>query len=264
MKFIDHKHHVGNQSEDVLFGYTKRTGGRSSYPSDSFNMALYIGDDASNVQHHQDCLGEAVGFPPERWVMPIQKHGGNIEEVTLLDAGTNVRKLSDRLYDVDGLYTYEPGIMLAMNYADCVPIHIWSRKNDFTALVHAGWRGTAHGIVGRMIEQYAHDPADLTVVIGVAINGSCYTVDARIIRALEEAGLPDGAVRTHDAGFDLDLKEVNRYQALKAGVDRNHIHVSELGTEDLDRFFSYRLEKGETGRALAFIGRKKDNDKGKL
>lgn len=262
MKFIDHTHHVGNEERDVLFGYTKRTGGRSSYPSGSFNMALYIGDDAANVHHHQDRLGAAAGFPPERWVMPIQKHGGNIEEVTLADAGTNVRELSDQLYDVDGLYTYDPGIMLAMNYADCVPIHIWSRSNGFTALVHAGWRGTSHGIIGRMIERYEGDPKDLTVVIGVAINGPCYTVDAPIIRALEDAGLPEGAVDAHDEGFDLDLKAVNRHQALNAGVDARHIHVSALGTEDLDRFFSYRLEKGETGRALAFIGRKKDNDKG--
>ncbi|MFA7744748.1 polyphenol oxidase family protein [Salinicoccus roseus] len=262
MKFIDYTHHVGNEYGDVLFGYTKRTGGRSSYPSGSFNMALYIGDDEANVHHHQDRLGASAGFPPERWVMPIQKHGGNIEEVTLADAGTNVRELSDQLYDVDGLYTYDPGIMLAMNYADCVPIYIWSRSNDFTALVHAGWRGTSHGIIGRMIERYEGDPKDLTVVIGVAINGPCYTVDARIIQALEDTGLPEGAVDAHKEGFDLDLKAVNRHQALNAGVDARHIHVSALGTEDLDRFFSYRLEKGETGRALAFIGRKKDNDKG--
>ncbi|MFC3388901.1 polyphenol oxidase family protein [Salinicoccus sesuvii] len=224
-------------------------------------MALYINDDTSNVHQHQNMLAAEVGFSPDRWVLPIQKHGGNIRQVTLEDAGVNVRKQSSTLYDVDGLYTYDRGLLLAMNYADCVPIYVWSRKNNFTALLHAGWRGTACGIIGKLVEKYDGEPQDLSVMIGVAINGACYTVDSKVIQALEEIGLPDSAVEQNGSEWKLDLKTVNRYQALKAGIISENIHVSELGTEDMERFFSYRLENGQTGRALAFIGRYEDDQR---
>src|SRR5699024_5189642 len=98
--------------------------------------------------------------------------------------------------------------------------------------------------------------ADLEVVIGVGINGHCYTVGDAVINALEAAGLPKESVESHQDGFDLDLKAVNRHQAIMAGVGADSVHVTEIGTEDTERFFSYRLESGVTGRALAFIGRK--------
>lgn len=247
---------MGFKNRDILLGYTKRTAGRSNYPSESFNMALYIGDDSANVHAHQDALAAEIGIDPDKWVLPVQKHGGNIREVSEQDAGINVRQLTDALYDVDGIYTYNRDLLLTMNFADCVPVYMWSRKNSFTALAHAGWRGTSHNITGRMAETYDGNPEDLEVVIGVAINSSCYTVDDRVISALEAAGLPQEAVTRHDEGYDLDLKAVNRHQAVRAGVEPDSVHVTEVGTEDLERFFSYRLESGGTGRALAFIGRK--------
>ncbi|HIW11800.1 MAG TPA: polyphenol oxidase family protein [Candidatus Salinicoccus stercoripullorum] len=256
MDLENHRHYVGFENHEILMGYTKRTGGRSNYPADSFNMALYIGDDDSNVHAHQDTLGREIGFLPENWVLPIQKHGRNIREVEKRCAGMNVRRLTGDLHDVDGIYTYDSGLLLTMNYADCIPVYMWSRKNSFTALAHAGWRGTSHNITGRMAESYDGDPADLEVVIGVGINGHCYTVGGAVINALEAAGLPKEAVESHQDGFDLDLKAVNRHQAIMAGVGADSVHVTEIGTEDTERFFSYRLESGVTGRALAFIGRK--------
>ena len=60
--FKNHKYYVGHHSDDLVFGYTKRTNGISNYPSESFNMALYIGDDPTNVHHHQSLLSEEIGF----------------------------------------------------------------------------------------------------------------------------------------------------------------------------------------------------------
>lgn len=261
MDMENHHHYVGLENREVLLGYTKRTDGRSDYPEKSFNMALYIGDDITNVHAHQNALAMEIGFEPDHWVLPVQKHGGNIREVSKRDAGTNVRGLTDSLYDVDGVYTYDCDLLLTMNFADCVPVYMWSRENSFTALAHAGWRGTAHNITGTMVDKYDGDPGDLEVVVGVSINGSRYTVDGKVIDALRPAGLPAGAVHEHDEGYDLNLKAVNKYQAIMAGVDPDSVHVTEIGTEDLERFFSFRLESGQTGRALAFIGRKPGNDK---
>ncbi|WP_411844003.1 polyphenol oxidase family protein [Salinicoccus sp. HZC-1] len=260
MYMEDHHHYVGLETRDVLLGYTKRTDGGSDYPEDSFNMALYIGDDIKNVHAHQNALAMEIGIDPDNWVLPVQKHGGNIRAVSKQDAGTNIRGLTDSLHNVDGIYTYDRDLLLTMNFADCVPVYMWSRKNSFTALAHAGWRGTSHNITGSLAKKYDGDLRDLEVVVGVSINGSCYTVDDKVINALRAAGLPADAVNEHDEGYDLDLKAVNRHQAIMAGVSPDSVHVTEIGTEDLDRFFSFRLEAGETGRALAFIGRKSEND----
>ncbi len=252
--FQPHEHYYGNRDGSCLFGYTKRTQGMSRYPEDSFNMALYIGDDRENVSAHQDMLAEEIGISPEDWVLPVQKHGGNVACVTAEDRGVNVRELTDALDDIDALYTYDPGILLTMNYADCVPVYIYSRVDNFTALVHAGWKGTSKEILINTLNAYDGDPSDLVVIIGISINQSHYEVDDRVIGQLGEDHLKDAVSESGD-GWLLDMKTVNKKQAESFGVNPEDIHITPIGTEDTEQFFSFRMEKGKTGRALAFIGR---------
>lgn len=254
ISFQPHQHFYGNRDGDCLFGYTKRTAGLSDYPKDSFNMALYIGDDKDNVNRHQDMLASEIDLSPENWVLPIQTHGGRVQEVTSDDRGMNVRKLTAGLNDIDAIYTYDENVLLTMNYADCVPVYIYSRINSFTALVHAGWKGTSKEILKSTLNEYDGHPDDLTVIIGISINQSHYEVDDKVIDALGAQYLKGASIETN-SGYQLDLKTVNKNQALDFGVDADNIHVTPLGTEDTGQFFSYRLEAGETGRALAFIGR---------
>lgn len=250
--FNIHNYYVGNNEGPITFGYTKRHGGLSNYPKDSFNMALYIGDDANNVYAHQEKLAKEIGFPTTSWIFPIQKHGGNIARVSMSDKGTNVKILTDEYYNVDGLYTYDTGILLTMNYADCIPIYVYSKINNFIGLAHAGWRGTAEHITTKLIECYDGNKEDLQVIIGVGINQSHYEVNDTVIDALHP--LPTTAYERTETGFQLDLKEVNKHQAIDAGINKSNIHVTDFGTE-ADEFFSFRLEAGNSGRALAFIGR---------
>lgn len=251
--FKEYNHYWGSSSDKLTFGYTKRHNGLSAYPENSFNMALYIGDEQKNVHAHQALLADEINFPDTSWVLPIQKHGGNICEVSKNERGTNVKSLTDDLYDVDGLYTYETGVLLTMNYADCIPVYVYSETDNFTGLAHAGWRGTAAEITARLINSYAGDKNDLRVIIGVGINQQYYEVDDTVINALKP--LAESAYTKTETGWLLDLKEVNKHQAKEAGIDEANISVTHLGTE-ADDFFSFRLEKGNTGRALAFIGRR--------
>lgn len=250
--FDIHKYYVGNRIGNMTFGYTTNSDGLSNYPDHSFNMALYIGDLDENVHYHQEKLAEEIKFPTSSWVMPIQKHGGNIVEVTAEDKGTNIKALTDKFYDVDGLYTYEPEVLLAMNYADCVPVYVYSTTDNFIGLAHAGWRGTAHNITAELIGCYEGNLDDLRVMIGVGINQAYYEVNDVVIDALSP--LESSSYYKTDTGFQLDLKKVNEQQAIAAGIKQSNIYVTDLGTEEED-FFSFRLEAGQTGRALAFIGR---------
>lgn len=248
---------VGYVSDALTLGYTKRVDGFSEYPEKSFNMALYIDDEENNVHRHQDILGEKIDFPVKNWVLPIQRHGGNIREVKRLDRGTNIRSLSESFYDVDGVYTYDRDVLLTMNYADCIPVYVWSEVDDFIGLAHAGWRGTQAEITKKLIAAYRGNIENLRVVIGPGINKDHYEVDDKVIDALSP--LSTASYSQTSTGYLLDLKNVNKEQAERVGIDSNHIHVTDFGTEEAD-FFSYRLEKGKTGRALAFIGRKSKDD----
>lgn len=247
-----HKHYAGNNIDSLTFGYTVKQGGQSSYPNQSFNMALYIGDDDKNVHAHQELLAEEINFPSNSWILPIQKHCGNIKEVTAADGGTNIKSRSDKLYNIDGLYTYDTGVLLTMNYADCIPVYVYSVVDNFTGLAHAGWRGTAEQITKNLINCYKGSKDDLRVIIGVGINKDYYEVDNTVINALMP--LLESSYEQTDTGWQLDLKDVNKHQAIRMGIKEEHISVTKLGTE-ADEFFSFRLAQGNTGRALAFIGR---------
>lgn len=253
--FKENTHYVGNHTESLIYGYTKRNGGHSAYPKDALNMALYIGDNKANVHDNQNIISNEIGIETERWVAPIQTHGNKIGRVSYQDQGTNICSLGDALNAIDGLYTYDK-ILLTMNYADCVPVYVYSRTNAFVGLAHAGWRGTSGRITRHLIEAYEGNINDLQVVIGPSINMEAYEVDHRVINALREHGLSDECIKETGTGYLLNLKQINKNQALDAGINEKNIYVTELGTEDTSQFFSFRVEGGETGRAMAFIGRK--------
>lgn len=255
--FRNYKHYVGQNTEDLVFGYTKRVEGYSPYPSDAFNMALYVSDNDDNVHRHQEILAREIGFATSNWVIPNQRHGKNVVKITHEDLGKNVKTMSDDLMDVDGLYTYERNILLTMNFADCTPLYVYSTKNDFIGLLHAGWKGTKLKILKELLEKYEGPMKDLRLVIGVAINKRSYEVDDNVVN--DTWDIPESAIERKGDKYLFDLKEINRYQALKCGLDESQIYVTEYGTE-MDDFFSYRLENGQTGRALAFIGRRKKDD----
>ena len=253
--FKEYKFYWGNDRRELTFGYTKRHNGQSTYPKNSFNMALYIGDEIDNVHAHQLALAEEIDFPVSSWMLPIQKHGGNVLEVSKLDRGTNVKSLGQGMDNIDAVYTYDKGILLTMNYADCIPVYVYSVSDNFTGLAHAGWRGTAERITAELINSYRGSKNDLRVIIGVGINQAYYEVDDAVINALKP--LTGSAYQATDSGWLLDLKEVNKHQAIEAGINEANISVTGLCTE-MDDFFSFRLEKGNTGRALAFIGRREE------
>ena len=112
--------------------------------------------------------------------------------------------------------------------------------------------GTSLEITKKLIDVYQGRIEDLRVAIGPGISGSHYEVDKNVI---DQLSYPLDAVVKTRTGYNLDLKKINQQQARDAGLSDQQIYVSDFGTEETP-FFSYRLEKGNTGRALAFIGRK--------
>lgn len=186
----------------------------------------------------------------------------------------------------DASITNRPGLLLAVQTADCVPILLVDLNNRAVAAVHAGWRGTLHRIVtktiGKMQMQFGSRPADLFAAVGPSIGGCCYEVGTEVASEFR-AQFPNASdwfdeLRTGDEpnplqwlnmappghqpppkNVLLDLRKANRAQLLDAGLVAQNIVVSDLCTAcRRDLFFSYRKERGTTGRLMSVIGIRND------
>jgi polyphenol oxidase len=133
--------------------------------------------------------------------------------------------------------------------ADCVPILFADPKTGAVAAIHAGWRGTAKSILVKTVEALqaqGSDPKDLLCAIGPCISGQAYQVSTEVaeeviatITSPEKALLPD----SESDKVRLDVREVNRQQAVLCGVEQ--ISVSPICTfAEATWLFSYRREGG--------------------
>jgi purine-nucleoside/S-methyl-5'-thioadenosine phosphorylase / adenosine deaminase len=163
--------------------------------------------------------------------------------------------------DGDGLVTNQPGLLLSVLTADCMPVLIVDTEKRLAAAVHAGWRGTLKRIVeqtlAKMRGQFASNPENCIAAIGPAIRGCCYDVGEEVIEAFHsEFEYASELFRTRSSGKrSLDLPTACRFQLRRAGVRAQNIFSDPACTScNLDRFFSHRAEQGKTGRMISVIG----------
>lgn len=149
----------------------------------------------------------------------------------------------------DGHATTTAGVLLAVTTADCVPVFLVDPERRAVALLHAGWRGAAAGILEAGVDLLARKvgshPGDLHLHLGPSICGSCYEVGPEVFRAL---GLPDPGGPT-----PLDLRRALARRAAVRGIPSARIslsgHCTLCGAGDL---FSHR--GGDRGRQVGFLG----------
>jgi YfiH family protein len=148
--------------------------------------------------------------------------------------------------DADGHVCAEPAQLLTVAVADCVPVFMVDPASRLVALLHAGWRGTAAGVLEAGIADMVRagaEPDRLHVHLGAAICGECYEVGPEVFDALGEPVRP--RPRT------LDLRAVLAQRAVRHGVSSSRITVSGLCTLTSPALYSHR--GGDRGRNLAFI-----------
>ncbi len=235
--------------------FTTRHGGLSRGPYESFNLAYTVGDVPQTVTENRLQLAAALGARLERLVEGEQVHGSGVAVVGPRVAGGVVP-------GVDALVTGSPEIWLAIYAADCVPVLVCDPASPAVAAVHAGWRGTAAGIVPatfrRMHEVFGSRPSRCLVALGPAIGGCCYEVDAPVAQAMDKTPWwPEltavGRPGRRPGVWYLDLREAIRRQLMAAGVPPSHIDVVPGCTMCRpDLFFSYRRDR-VSGRMAACI-----------
>jgi hypothetical protein len=158
--------------------------------------------------------------------------------------------------ETDGLVTDTPGLFLSVVTADCLPVFLWTTDGAVVGILHAGWRGTAAGIVRNAVQairrEYAVRPQDAAALLGPCISPPFYEVGSEVARRFPSACLQP----SRDGRFLLDLKRANRIQLQTAGVPREAIFSDDRCTfENSGVFFSYRSEGPRAGRMIAVIGK---------
>ncbi len=250
----------------LVAGFTTKQGGFSEKPFATFNLGLHVGDVDRSVQRNRQKLADVLQFPLERWVCCEQTHDSRIEKVTKRDAGKGAVHYQSAIAGTDGLYTEEAGILLALCFADCVPLYFIAPKHGVVGIAHAGWKGTVKNIAGEMVRLWnerEHIPLDdIYVAIGPSIGSCCYIVDNRVINLVRKVLGKTETIPYRDVSlgqYALDLKELNKLLLVKAGIHEQQIAVSDYCTScAADLFFSHRRDNGQTGRMMAFIGRKEE------
>ena len=259
-------------TNSVVHCFSTRRGGVSGGCLSSLNLGVHRGDDWNNVYENYRRLGAAVGFTPEQTVFTHQTHTDIVARVGAADRGWGLFREVEP--ERDGLYTNEPGVALVCFTADCTPILLHDPVRHAVAAVHAGWRGTAKGIVARCVEamtrDFGTDPADLEVAIGPCIGPCCFETGPEVPAAMlaslgEEAATyirpasqschserSEESVSPPPEKYYLDLKALNALWLRRAGVKKLELSADCTRCQP-ERFWSHRLTGQARGSLAAVI-----------
>jgi len=180
--------------------------------------------------------------------LPVQKH---TDKVVVIE-----RDMEQKI--ADAVVTASKGLIIGIKTADCVPLLLYDRRRHVAGAVHAGWRGTAEGILKETVEvfkgRFNSLPEDIVVAIGPGIRGGCYEVGPEVADAVAGATGRSGYITMRGERHFVDLPSANRIQALSVGIQPDNLWMSEDCTHCLpERYYSYRYSKGTTGRQYGFI-----------
>ena len=223
------------------FGVVAGITGRGSPDGRGFDLGLWSKEPVGEVMSRWLAFRRSL---PEFQVVALgnQVHG---VELMSVNAGSGWIQVEG----IDGWITTKPGILLTVTVADCVPVYLVAPGKG-VALLHAGWRGTAGGILGRGVERLTRElncsVGDIVMHCGVGICGECYEVGSEVMTGcglLAEGGGP----------WHLDLRQRLATQGAELGV--SSISTSPWCTAHHQaEFYSHRRSRGNDGRMVAYLG----------
>lgn len=280
--------HQLKQISWLIHGFSTRLGGSSNaYRRGDLNLGFTKDDSEAAVKRNRAAFLQKIGA-----VSSSRKGKSFWPLVTVRqvhsDIIRHIQGMPEEPLTGDGIITATPGLVLAIQTADCLPVLVVDTKHHAVGVFHAGWRGTVKRIVekgvGEMIRHFGSRPRDLKAAIGPGIQGCCYEVGEEVRTKFESqfeyAASLFREVKESDpvrekypllfltarapghgelpAKLFLDLVEANRQQLIAAGVPKKNIESSPLCTNcHPELLFSYRAEKGKTGRLMGFAGIRK-------
>ena len=243
----------------IAHGFSTRYGGVSEGIYASMNLGLTRGDDPDKVRENYRRFTAAIGGTGRGWAMCDQVHGSTVRTITTADIKTD---LYTRLgYEGDGMITAIPGVTLVVFSADCIPVLLCDPVRRVIGAVHAGWRGTAAGVVTAAVERmgavYGCRPEDIRAAVGPGIGPECFEthedVPNAMMASLATPALPFIKIK-ENGKFSVDLKGINAKRLELAGLKPEHIDVSGDCTGcGREKYWSHRFVGNERGSMAAMI-----------
>jgi len=221
----------------VIAGIT----GRGTEPGRGFDLGLWSREPVGEVMTRWLTFRRDL---PDFHAVALgnQVHG---VEVMSLESGRGWMQLEG----VDGWITSTPGILLTVTVADCIPVYLLAPGKG-VGLLHAGWRGTAGGILSRGVDRLKSAtgaaPGNIVIHCGVGICGNCYEVGSEVVEACGGQAVGPGP-------WHVDLRERLAHQARQLGL--SEITTSSwCSAHDTGSFYSHRASRGADGRMVGYIG----------
>ena len=265
----------------LVHGFSTRTGGCSRfYGGNALNLGFTRQDSRAAVERNREAFLRKAGAASAKKLWEL---------VTLRQIHSDlihcVVEPPKAALSGDGLITATPELLVGIQTADCLPVILVDTKRRAVGVFHAGWRGTVKRIVekgvGEMHRWFGTRPRDIGAAIGPGVHACCYQVGEEVRSQFDSQFAYAGKLfrerkESHEIHqkypllfltarapghsdlpqqIFLDLVEANRRQLLDAGVSKKNISASELCTVCRNQLlFSYRAEKGVTGRMMAVAG----------
>ncbi len=239
--------HLGIDLPGAQAMFTTRRGGFSEGAYESLNLGRLTKDRPEAVQRNRATLQAELGVPPAHI---RQVHGTEVRLITSLPV-PGVAPLPDEgveLPEADGQATHLRDVAPMVLVADCLPIAVAGRRGSngdgAVAMLHAGWRGLAGGIVASGVQALRELGVDgpIEAAIGPGAGACCYEVGEEVHAEFANFG---PHVRR---GRNLDLKAIARDELVGAGVTAVHDVALCTICSDETMFFSHRRDHGVTGR----------------
>ncbi len=219
-------------------GFSTREGGVSSGSFSTLNLGG-SDDDPQLVEKNRFRALNALQLAETKICLLKQVHGTTVKEATV------------GRQEGDALVSNKNDVTLAISVADCYPVLFHDPVNSVIGAAHAGWRGTCGGIVTntiRSMTDLGSDPHNIKVAIGQGICQEHFEVGPEVIQQFRTAGFPE-YTRTEKT---IDLNACIRWQLATLSVPETNIWSMNRCTYEAD-FFSYRRDKGITGRMWGLI-----------
>jgi len=247
-----HTIHELTQTSLVKAGISLRSGGVSTKPYTSLNLAWHVGDEHTAVFQNQQRFSDSTGINTLKYCNQI--HSDTVINADNIQySGWIVDKQDTSENTGDALISSRQGSTLGIFTADCVPIFILDIATPVIGIAHAGWRGTYAKIAVKTVLQmkttFGTEPENCLVHLGPSIQKCCYEVSPELLKQFS-----DQFGRDVHNGQCLCLQTANLCQLVDAGVPYKSISISPFCTAcNTEDFYSYRAEGGQTGRMLSFI-----------
>jgi YfiH family protein len=225
------------------------------------NTALHApeGVNRKKILKNRALLAEELGRTADQWIYADQVHGNRSFVAGPEHRGLGALDSTTAIPATDAIILGHPGLQAMIFTADCLPVILFDTENKYAALIHAGWRGIAGGIVPQVLERMCSElhshVENIRVVAGPAVDSCCYQIDSPVYDALTRsypetlnAFKKDG--KTH---WRLSLEKAVFHQLIAKGIKETQMEGSNLCSCCQTDLYSWRREGSGCGRMATYI-----------